>query len=76
MFYHELSLTVSVGYEYHYISTSKVVIICWIKFILFSEIVWHEMKEFLRNYNKPNNKDQLVSGILQFWSSVTVEKCW
>lgn len=39
------------------------------------ELVWHELKEFLRRETKPRTKDELVLGIQTFWESVTVEKC-
>ena len=39
------------------------------------ENLWHELKEFMRREIKPINKGELVSGIKQFWETVTVEKC-
>ena len=36
---------------------------------------WHELKEYLRRVVKPRTKDQLISGILEFWETVTIEKC-
>ena len=39
------------------------------------ENVWHELKEYIHREIKPLNKDQLVNGILEFWRTVTVEKC-
>ena len=39
------------------------------------ENMWHELKEFLRWEIKPRTKDELVSGIQQFWGSVSGEKC-
>ena len=39
------------------------------------ENLWHELKEFLRRDIKPHNKEELVSGIQQFWLSVTPAKC-
>ena len=40
------------------------------------EMVWHELKYHLRKRVKPRNKDELVKGIKQFWSSaVTIESC-
>ena len=33
------------------------------------------VQEFLRREIKPRNKEELVSGILQFWTLVTPEKC-
>ena len=38
------------------------------------ENLWHEIKEFLRREVKPQTKEQLVSGIEDFWKTVTVEK--
>ena len=39
------------------------------------ENLWHELKEHLRREVKPRNKDELVDGIVQFWDSVSGEKC-
>ena len=39
------------------------------------ENLWHEMKEYLRREIKPKTKDQLITGIEQFWETVTGEKC-
>ena len=39
------------------------------------ENLWHELKEYMRRVVKPKTKDQLISGILEFWDSVDVEKC-
>jgi len=39
------------------------------------ENLWHELKEFLRREVKPKTKDELVEGIVQFWGSVSGEKC-
>ena len=39
------------------------------------ELLWHELKTFLRRVVKPTNKDELVAGIQKFWDSVTMEKC-
>ena len=33
------------------------------------EMVWHELKEFIRNEWKPLNKAQLIAGIESFWVS-------
>ena len=33
------------------------------------------LPEFLRREVKPKDKNELVNGILQFWSTVTVSKC-
>ena len=35
----------------------------------------HELKEHMRREVKPQNKDQLISGIQGFWESVTPAKC-
>ena len=40
------------------------------------ELLWHEMKHFLRTIAKPNTKDELVAGITRFWRErMTPEKC-
>lgn len=39
------------------------------------ENLWHEIKEFLRRETKPKTKDELINGIKQFWTTVSVEKC-
>ncbi len=39
------------------------------------ENLWHELKEYLRRVVKPRTKDQLISGILEFWETVSIEKC-
>ena len=33
------------------------------------------MQEFLRREVKPQTKDELINGILQYWSTVTAAKC-
>ena len=33
------------------------------------------LQEFVRCEVKPTTKDELVDGILQFWTTVDVEKC-
>ena len=38
------------------------------------EMLWHELKNHLRRVVKPSNKE-LVSGIQEFWRTVTPEKC-
>ena len=38
------------------------------------ENLWHELKEYLRREVKPHIKDQLVSGIIDFWQTVTSAK--
>ena len=39
------------------------------------ENLWHEMKHFLRTTAKPRTKEELLSGIQQFWATVTPAKC-
>ena len=39
------------------------------------ELLWHELKIFLRTVVKPKNKDELVAGIQRFWDTVTPAKC-
>ena len=39
------------------------------------EMLWHELKCFLRCVVKPSNKEELVRGIKQFWNGVTPAKC-
>ncbi len=40
------------------------------------EDVWHQLKEHLRGSVKPNNLEQLVAGIREFWKlKMTVEQC-
>ena len=39
------------------------------------ENFWHELKHNLRSNVKPRNKDELIKGIEDFWSTVTPEKC-
>ena len=39
------------------------------------EMLWHELKCFLRRIVKPSNKDELVREIQQFSDSVTPDKC-
>ena len=34
------------------------------------EMLWHELKCFLRRVVKPSNKEELVRGIKQFWDGV------
>jgi len=40
-----------------------------------TEMLWHELKCFLRRVVKPSNKDELVRGIKLFWDGVTPGKC-
>ena len=39
------------------------------------ENLWHELKEYLRREVKPHTKEQLIDGIVEFWSTVDVQKC-
>ena len=39
------------------------------------ENMWHELKEFLRREAKPTAKQELVSGVQEFWTTVDVSKC-
>ena len=39
------------------------------------ENLWHELKEFIRREVKPHTKDELIQGIVQFWSTVDDAKC-
>ena len=39
------------------------------------EMLWHELKEFIRRVVKPTSKQQLIDGIKAFWETVTPEKC-
>lgn len=39
------------------------------------ENLWHEVKEFLRREIKPKTKEELISGIQEFWRTVDVAKC-
>ncbi len=39
------------------------------------ENMWHELKEYVRREVKPTTKDELVRGIMEFWETVTGEKC-
>ena len=39
------------------------------------ENLWHELKEYVRREVKPRNKQELIDGIVHFWSSVDVRKC-
>lgn len=39
------------------------------------ENMWHELKEYLRREVKPRTKEELVSGIQEFWNTVTAAKC-
>lgn len=39
------------------------------------EMLWHELKCYLRSTVKPSNKEELVGGIKNFWLKVSAEKC-
>ena len=39
------------------------------------ENMWHELKEFLRREAKPTTKQELVSGVEEFWWTVDIAKC-
>ena len=39
------------------------------------ENLWHELKEYIRREIKPHSKEDLISGIKQFWETVDDEKC-
>ena len=40
------------------------------------ELLWHELKWYIRKHVKPKTKEELVTGIRQFWTTrVTAEKC-
>ena len=39
------------------------------------ENLWHELKDFIRRETKPKTKEELVTGIINFWDTVTIEKC-
>ena len=40
------------------------------------ELIWHELKHFLRTNVKPTTKDELLGGITRFWQErMTAEKC-
>ena len=39
------------------------------------ENLWHELKEYIRREIKPKVKQELVEGILKFWTTVDVAKC-
>ena len=39
------------------------------------ENVWASMKYHIRSKVQPKNKEQLVEGIKQFWSTLTPEAC-
>ena len=39
------------------------------------ENLWHELKEYQRRVVKPKTKEELISGILEFWNTVDTAKC-
>ena len=39
------------------------------------ENLWHELKDYLHGVIKPKNKQELIDGILTFWSTVNEHKC-
>ena len=39
------------------------------------EMLWNELKHYLRKIVKPTNKETLVSGITEFWTKLTPERC-
>ena len=39
------------------------------------ENLWHELKEYIRREVKPQTKDELINGIVRFWSTVDIAKC-
>ena len=39
------------------------------------EMVWHELKEYIRGVGKPSVKEELIQGITDFWKTMTVKKC-
>ena len=39
------------------------------------ENLWHELKDHLCGVIKPKNKQELIDGILSFWSTVDEHKC-
>lgn len=39
------------------------------------ENLWHELKEYLRREVKPKTKNELISGIVEFWDTVDISKC-
>ena len=39
------------------------------------ENLWHSLKEFLRRVIKPKTKNELVEEIVEFWGTMSSEKC-
>ena len=39
------------------------------------ELVWGSMKDYLQRQIRPKTKEQLVSGIRQFWEELNAQQC-
>lgn len=39
------------------------------------EMLWSELKQFIRRRVKPSTKEELVNAIKTFWTRLTVAKC-
>ena len=39
------------------------------------ENLWHKLKEYQRREVKPDNKQELMDGIQEFWATVDIVKC-
>ena len=39
------------------------------------ENVWHKLKEFIRREVKPRTKEELITGINDFWMTMDINKC-
>ena len=39
------------------------------------ELIWGTLKQYLRNFYKPTNLEQLKAGIQQFWHTLIPEVC-
>lgn len=40
------------------------------------ELVWHDLKQYVRDEVKPNSYAELIDGIFRFWNTkVTIEYC-
>lgn len=39
------------------------------------ENLWHELKEFIRREVKPYTKQELIDGIVRYWSTMTIARC-
>lgn len=54
---------------------AKVSLFYFLFFVLF-QMVWHQLKEYVRRQVKPTTKEELIAGIQTFWSSIlTPELC-